>query len=1060
MKQQLQRIFNRQLLLPWTALLLGLSVLLLVLHFDYVREVGVNEKRFERHVQQINQLIEIEMRNHEAVLLGVAALFDASKQVDREEFRRYIKRLGLTESEGSGRGIGYIELIAPSELLAHTLAVRHQGFPQYSVHPAGVRKLYSSVVFIEPSHAVNLKALGFDPMTETIRAQAIRRAGETGLSTLTGRIVRANETEKNPPATFAMFVPVYRKNQALSDEKTRWSALQGLVASAFNITELMRAIKLDSDLPVDVMIFDDAAQTSTALFFDSTALRSPKARGSKTPQFSTSLSTSLYNSNWTIRFRSQSALEVPWLSRPRATALALGLSLTSLLFWIGLLLLRRHSDTETLAKKLTQNLNQRTQELKKMQFSVDHSNDSILWIDPDGNILYANDSACKERGYSHQEMRAQTVYALNPDFPLGRWPVYFEELKQKGSLTWETRHLTKQGKVFPIEVSANFVVFEGQEFNFSSIRNITDRKALEEKSAALLQQSQALATDLETTNQQLKQTLRFKSDFLANMSHEIRTPMNAIIGFSYLALKTELDAVQKNYVQKIETAAKHLLNILNDILDNSKIEAGKLELEETDLNLEQVLEHLSDIVSVKADEKGLELVFEIAPDLPLNLLGDPLRLGQILLNLCNNAIKFTAQGTIQIKVEKIPEKPTTREAIALQFTVSDSGIGMTTEQCDGLFQPFSQADSSITRKYGGSGLGLSIAKSLVELMGGRIWAESTPGQGSNFYFTAWLKDGNNHTNRNGLRRQRAIRAEEMRGQRVLLVDDSPPALALLSGLLQGFGLDVATASSGEQALHLLQATHQTGSSTRGTPPTQPSIPQPYDLVLMDWVMPGLDGVETLYRLQHMDLPQPPAIVMVTAYKAEDLRQLLAQRQVQVATILPKPVSPSSLFNALSAVMLTDNKAMVETAAKTTAVNAQVTLQLSGKRVLVAEDNEMNQTLVNALLRQVGMNVVLANDGQQALDLLAQGPAFAVVLMDCHMPVMDGYQATHKIRQNPAWAKLPIIALTADAMKGTREKVLACGMNDYLTKPLDVTQLYAMLEHWTGILELGSDPNLP
>ncbi|GHT91172.1 hypothetical protein AGMMS49545_06520 [Betaproteobacteria bacterium] len=639
---------------------------------------------------------------------------------------------------------------------------------------------------------------------------------------------------------------------------------------------------------------------------------------------------------------------------------------------------------------------------------IDTLPNPVFFKGPDCRFLGCNRAYEQAFGVSRQDIVGKTVLELDYLTEEARRDFHFQDQR----LIAESGHFEQEMEFDYADGARRHVLYASQGFSLDNGRPGGLIGVIVDISAQ------------KNAQQMAEEAARIKSDFLANMSHEIRTPMNAIVGMAHLAMRTELTPKQHDYLQKIQQSSQHLLGVINDILDFSKIEAGKMQVERVEFDLEQVLENVSTLIAEKTNNKGLELVFQVHPEVPRHLLGDPLRLGQVLINYANNAVKFTEKGEVSVEVSLLEK---TGAQATLRFSVSDTGIGLTPEQQAQLFQSFSQADRSITRKYGGTGLGLAISKQLAELMQGEVGVESEAGKGSTFWFTARL--GISHKKTRPL-----VLSHELAGHRVLVVDDNESTRSVFREMLANMNLRVDEADSGQHALDIATEAQAQG--------------KPFSVILLDWQMPGMDGIETAHRLHTTLGADCPRIIMATAYGREELLHSAAQNGIE--NVLIKPVSASLLFNEMARA-LGDEARGEETGEE----EPQQTVptagleDIAGARILLVEDNELNQQVASEILQDEGFHVTIACDGKVAVEWMRGGEEGRqpcdLILMDMQMPVMDGLEATRRIRA--LGYTTPIIAMTANAMSGDRERCLEAGMNDYLHKPIEPDRVWAALRKW-------------
>ena len=651
---------------------------------------------------------------------------------------------------------------------------------------------------------------------------------------------------------------------------------------------------------------------------------------------------------------------------------------------------------------------------EKYRTILENIEDSYYEVDLEGNLLFFNDSLCRMIGYSREELTGmnslQYTDAATSESVYDAFHEVYETGRSNKGLVYD--FIRKDGTRITTESSVTLIRdLEGRPRGFRGIiRDVTERMRAEKTLQAAKEAAEAAS--------------RAKSEFLANMSHEIRTPMNGIIGMTELVLATDLTKEQRDDLELVKTSADSLLGLLNEILDLSKIEAGRIELEEIDFDLLNTIENIADMLAVKAKEADLELVCHIKPDVPTALMGDPGRLRQVIVNLVGNAIKFTHEGEVVIQVETEKEEDS---SVLLHFMVSDTGIGIPPEKIEIIFNSFIQVDSSTTRRYGGTGLGLAISRQLVEIMGGRIWVESKQGYGSTFHFTACFKMSQRET-----KDPLHWRNLDLSGVPVLVVDDNATNRVVFKEMTSRWGLLPDGAASGQEALGKIKERFESG--------------RPYKLLLLDLQMPEMDGFEVAKRVKEGPYGAEMEIIMVTSLGQKG--DASHCREVGISGYLVKPVKQSELLSAIS-------MSLGRPAEGELPVITRYTIQEAHRRlnVLLAEDNPVNQALTVRLLEKRGHRVAVASDGRDAMKNLER-ESFDLILMDVQMPEMDGFATTRMIRKREEehGGHIPIVAMTAYATKEDRERCFQSGMDDYVSKPIKAEQLFMVMEKLVNTLK--------
>jgi PAS domain S-box-containing protein len=995
---------------------------------------------FERRTDHLYQAQKGALHTYLDDLSAIEGLFLASRQVDRGEFSAFVQ--GMLLRHPGIQALEWIPRVPAAQREIYEERARADGFadfqilersPQGQLVTAGPRAEYYPVYYLEPYRG-NETALGFDLASNPVRREALNRARDTNSPVASARITLVQEVRQQYGVL--IFLPIYGKEVPINTIKARRAHLRGYILGVIRIGDMVHAALSTFDTKgIRYLLLDYTAPSEERLLFTSD-LQQPETPGAapETGQeeprpglFSQTL-LEFAGRRWVMQFLPTAEFLAELDLREAHRVLTGGLLFSSLLGTFLLVIAGRSAMIERVVQERTTDLSEANvalargmeerrqihEALKESEGQhraiVDTAVDGIATIDEQGIVQSFNPAAERIFGYAAAEVIGRNVKMLQPEPYHSQHDEYLRNYLRTGrkkiiGIGREVTGLRKDGTTFPLDLAVSEVVLDNRRLFTGIIRDITDRKQAE--------------AELRVAKEQAEAASRAKSDFLASMSHEIRTPMNAIIGMAELLGETPLATEQREYVRIFQSAGENLLTLINDILDISKLEAGHLELESIDFDLRNLLEKTCEILALRAHHQQLELTCRLAEDAPVKLVGDPLRLRQVLVNLIGNAIKFTERGEVVVEV-KPSGAPGPGEAVEMLFSVSDTGIGIPADKRNVIFERFTQVDASTTRRYGGTGLGLNISQRIVEAMGGKIWVESEPGRGSTFSFTAPFEAQ--------AERDEPVRPPPvaLQGLTSLIIDDSATNRLVLREMLTGWGAVVSEAQDAGSALAEMQRAEENAA--------------PFDLVLLDCRMPGMDGFELARRIRKDSAFGGMTVMMLTSdNRAGDIARA---RELGIAGYMVKPIKRDDLKNAIAASLAGTRAAPAEEADR-------ATLEAQGPplHILLVDDSEDNRLLVSAFLKKTPHTFDLAENGEIAVNKFLAG-RYDLVLMDMQMPVMDGYAATREIRQwekETGAAPTPIVALTAYALQDDTRKSLEAGCTAHLTKPIKKETLLKTLE---------------
>ena len=1010
-------------LIGWLILFLSLSVTLSA-YWVVSKQVKAHaSERFAFRSQDISYSIKKRLVLYEQALRGGVGLFNASNKVSRDEWHRYVESLALPKTLPGIQAMGFTLPILPSELLAHEEKIRAEGFPDYGVHPAFERSTYTATIYIEPFDWRNQRAFGYDMWSNDVRRDAMIRARDTASPATSALITLVQETDNNIQHGFLTYSPVYSVTPVPNSVAERRQYFFGWVHAAFRVDDLMQGILGEHDNFISFQIYDGDDITESALMYNSRRDNTIPKEGYKNV-FDSMV---LQGRSWQIVYNiNHSNMILSDEKNKLFYVLIFGVAINALLLYVILSLyfinryaqktsklLRDEYDIST--KKLALQTNLVKEKEIEAQLFFDLAPDAFLMVNQQGVIVRANKQAHAIFDYDIGELCGNKIEMLIP----GTHVNGHSNKRSKYSKNPTTRMmgagdalpaLRRNGEIFYTTINLVAMEFSGEKHIVATVHDVSIQKSIEK--------------NLSDAKEKAESTSRAKSDFIANMSHEIRTPLNAVLGSAQLLERTDPSVKQKKYIYMIRNSGETLLSVINDILDLSKIESGKMELDESIFNLDVLLQRVALMMSVIAGEKPLVLVIHVNEHVSQQLKGDGLRLQQVLINLISNAIKFTRSGCVILRIDALISK--LPKECRLHFAVIDSGIGMTKDQQKSIFDAFTQADTSITRRFGGTGLGLIISNQIINLMGSNIIVNSEEGKGSTFSFSVNIS----------LAGDKIPVLSSEKKYTILLIEESDAVIQSIKHILRQWSWHMVSCSSIDDLGELADGRQIKFSDI--------------DFCIVSSESIGASSSSLLNKFSELGVPKTSPVILsfLNTFQATSIPEKIEN---QFDARLIKPITSFGLLEALNdgaikcghMPLVVSDSPLVDTED-----------QLNGVRILLVEDNLLNQHIAEDFLADTGVILTMVNNGLEAVNILRDElDHFDIVLMDIQMPVMDGVSATHIIRDELG-VTIPIIAMTAGVLKSEKQHYLDAGMNNLIPKPIDGVQLIEMLKKYAPCLDVN------